>query len=57
MFMDIDISMRVFIKKTSYEMCINRGITTTTQGVHESLVIILSFLIFFSLVKSFEEEI
>ena len=45
---DIDKIMRVFIKKTSYQMYINRGRMTTTQGAHASLMRILSFLIFLS---------
>ena len=35
-------------KETSYQMSINRGRTTTTEGAHESLVGILSFLLFLS---------
>ena len=42
------IIMRVFMKKTSYQMSINKERTTTTQGVHISLVRILSFLLFLS---------
>ena len=38
--------------KSTYQMSINRERTTTTQGVHASLVGILSLLL-----KSFEEEI
>ena len=45
-----------FYEKTSFQMSINRGRTTTTEGAHASLVGILSFLLFL-LVKSFEEEI
>ena len=37
-----------FYGKTSYQMSINRGKTTTTEGGHESLVGILSFLLFLS---------
>ena len=37
-----------FYEKTSYQMSINRGRTTTTKGVHASLVGILSFLLFLS---------
>ena len=44
------------MKKTSYQMSINRRRTTTTQGAHASLVRILSFPLSL-LVKSFEEEI
>ena len=45
-----------FYEKTSYQMSINRGRTTTTKGAHASLVgIHLSSLCL--LVKSFEEEI
>ena len=38
-------------------MFINGGRTTKTQGAHESLVRILSFIFFLLMVKSFEEEI
>ena len=48
MLVDIDIIMRVFVKKTSYQMFINRGRMTTTQGAHARLVEILSFLLFLS---------
>ena len=44
-------------KKSIYEMSINRGRMSTTQGAHESLVRIISFLFLSLLVKSFEEEI
>ena len=37
-----------FYEKTSYQMSINRGRTTTTEGDHASLVGILSFLLFLS---------
>ena len=37
-----------FYEKTSYQMSINRGRTTTTEGAHESLVGILSFFLFLS---------
>ena len=37
-----------FYEKTSYQMSINRGRTTTTKGAHASLVGILSFLLFLS---------
>ena len=37
-----------FYEKSTYQISINRGRTTTTQGAHESLVRILSFLLFFS---------
>ena len=37
-----------FYEKTSYQISINRGRMTTTQGAHASLVGILSFLLFFS---------
>ena len=37
-----------FYEKTSYQMSINRGSTTTTKGAHASLVGILSFLLFLS---------
>ena len=57
MLVDLDIIMRVFIIKTSYQMSINRVRTTTTQGTQcklceNSLLSSLSLL-----VKSFEEEI
>ena len=57
MLVDIDIIMRVFIKKTLYQMSINKGRTTTTEGSHASFAGILSILLFLSWVKSFEEEI
>ena len=37
-----------FYEKTSYQMFINRGRKTTTQGAHASLAGILSFLLFLS---------
>ena len=37
-----------FMKKTSYQMSINRGRTTTAEGSNASLVRILSFLPFLS---------
>ena len=37
-----------FYEKTSFQMFINRGRTTTTEGAHASLVGILSFLLFLS---------
>ena len=37
-----------FYKKMSYQMSINRGRMTITQGAHASLVGILSFLLFLS---------
>ena len=37
-----------FYEKTSYQMSINRGRMTKTQGAHASLVGILSFLLFLS---------
>ena len=37
-----------FYEKTSFQMSITRGRTTTTQGAHASLVGILSFLLFLS---------
>ena len=33
MLVDIDIIMRVFNEKTSYQMSINRGRTTTIKGI------------------------
>ena len=35
-----------FYEKTSYQMSINRGRTTITQGAHVRLMGILSFLLF-----------
>ena len=46
-----------FYEKTSSYMSINRERTTTTLGVHTSLVGILSFFSLSLSVKSFEEEI
>ena len=37
-----------FYEKTSYQMSVNRGRTTTTQGAHANHVGILSFLLFLS---------
>ena len=37
-----------FYEKTSYQMSINRGRMTTTEGAHASLVGILSILFFLS---------
>ena len=37
-----------FYEKFTYQMSINKGRTTTTQGVHASLVGVLSFLFFMS---------
>ena len=37
-----------FYEKTSYQMSINRGRTTTTECAHVSLVGIISFLLFLS---------
>ena len=37
-----------FYEKSSYQMSINKGRTTTTQSAHASLVGILSFVLFFS---------
>ena len=37
-----------FYEKTSFQMSINKGRTTTTEGAHASLVGILSFLLFIS---------
>ena len=51
--MDIDIIMRVYMKKFTYPMFINRGRMTKTQGVHDSLVGILSFFFSFSLGEEF----
>ena len=38
----------VFYEKTSYQMLINKGRTTTTKGAHASLVGIISFLLYLS---------
>ena len=46
-----------FYEKISFQMSINRGRTTTTEGAHASLVRILFFSSLSLLVKSFEEEI
>ena len=35
-----------FYEKTSYQMSINRGRTTTSEGADASLIGILSFLLF-----------
>ena len=48
MLVDIGIIMKIFIKKTLYQMSINRGRRITTQGADASLVRILSFLLFLS---------
>ena len=45
-----------FYEKSTYQMSINKGRMTTTQGAHASLVRLLSFFLFL-LVKSFEKEI
>ena len=37
-----------FYEKLTYQMSINRGRTTTTQGAHASPMRILSFLLFLS---------
>ena len=42
-----------FYEKSSYQMSINRGRTTTTKGDHASLVRILSFFFSFSLGEEF----
>ena len=56
MLVDIDIIMRVFMKKTSYQMSINRGerpqLKVPCKPCENSLLTYLSLL-----VKSFEEEI
>ena len=41
-----------FYEKTSYQMSINRGRTTTTDGAHASLVGILSILLFLSCLRA-----
>ena len=48
MLVDIDIIVRVFNEKTSFQMSINRGRMTTTEGAHASLVVILFMLLFLS---------
>ena len=48
MLVDIDIIMRVSMKKNSYQMSINKGRTIITEGAHVSLFGILSFLLFLS---------
>ena len=45
---DVDIIMRVFYKKFTYQMSINRGRMTKAQGSYARIVGILSFLIFLS---------
>ena len=56
MLVDIVIIMWVFYEKCTYQMSINKGRMTTTQGAHASLV--GSFLSSLSLlVKSIEEDI
>ena len=37
-----------FYKKFAYQMSINRGKTTTTEGFHACLVGILSFILYLS---------
>ena len=45
----IDFGLWMWIyEKSIYQMSINRGRTTTTEGAHASLVKILSFLLFLS---------
>ena len=46
-----------FYIKITYQMSINRGRMTTTQGAHASLVVILTFFFSFSLGKELKEEI
>ena len=45
-----------FYEKTSFQMSINRGRTTTTEGVHASLVGILSFLLFLSWLRGLKRR-
>ena len=45
MLVDIDIIIRVFYEKSTYEMSINRGRMTRTQGAYASL---MKFSHFFS---------
>ena len=56
MLIDIDIIIRVFIKKSIDQMSINRRRAITTQGAHASLATYLLSLLSL-LMKSFEEEI
>ena len=46
-----------FYEKTSFQMSINKGRTTTSEGAHASLVGISLLSSLSLLVKSFEEEI
>ena len=48
MLVDIDIIMRVLMKKFTYQMSINKGRMVITKGRHASLVGILSFFLFLS---------
>ena len=48
MLADIDIIMRVFIKKFTYQISINKERMTTAEGAHACLVRILAFLLFIS---------
>ena len=54
---NIDIVIRVFNKKFTYQMHINKERTTITQGAHVSLVRNSLHSSLSLLVKSFEEEI
>ena len=45
-----------FYEKTSFQMSINRGRMTTTGGAHESLVGILSILLFLSWLRALKRR-
>ena len=45
-----------FYEKTSYQMSINRGRTTTIEGSHAILVGILSFLLFLSWLRALKRR-
>ena len=42
-----------FYEKSTYQMSLNKGRTTTTKGTHTSLVGIISFLLFLSWRRAF----
>ena len=48
MLVDINVIIRVSIKKSRYQISISNVITITTQGAHTSLLGILSFILFLS---------
>ena len=56
MFVDIDIIMRVFYEKYTYQKSINKGRMTTNQGAYASLVGISPFFSL-SLGEELEDEI